>query len=146
MIKIKMMLCILCILTICFGAVTVQAYTENDVMLLARVINAEAGEGCEIEHNQLVGCVVMNRVNDPRFPNTINGVVYQNGQYACINSSKFYQQPPQIAINAARYVLSGKAYCPKNVIYQSEAIQGAVYKKFYVNTGWYSSTTYFCYG
>lgn len=144
--KIKVFICALCVMLSCFGTITVHAHTENDVMLLARVINAEAGEGCEIEHNQLVGCVVINRVNDPRFPNTIKEVIYQKGQYACINNKKFNQYPSQIAINAARYVLSGKAYCPKNVIYQSEAVQGKVYKKFYVNTGWYSSTTYFCFG
>jgi hypothetical protein len=144
--KIKMFICVLCTIFTCFSTVSVQAYTESDVMLLARIINAEAGEGCQIEHNQLVGCVVMNRVNDPRFPNTIKGVVYQRGQYTCVNSKKFNQYPPQISIDAARYVLSGKAYCPKNVVYQSESVQGKIYKKFYVNTGWYSSTTYFCYG
>jgi hypothetical protein len=138
---------VLAIVPLCFGTtVSANNYTNEDVLLLARVINAEAGEGCEIEHNQLVGCVVMNRVADSRFPNTISGVIYQKGQYACINSKKFYQDPPKIAMDAAKYVLSGQAYCPKDVIFQSEAVQGEIYKTFYVNTKYYKSTTYFCRG
>ncbi len=128
------------------SALNVQAEEYNDdVMLLARVINAEAGTECEIEHNQLVGCVVMNRVADERFPDTIEGVVYQKGQYGCIYSKKFYEYPSQIAIDAAEYVLSGKAYCPENVIFQSQSIQGKIYKSFYADFGSYGTTTYFCY-
>ena len=137
------------VISLCFGTTTTQAadYSENDVLLLARVINAEAGPACSIEHNQLVGCVVMNRVHDPRFPNTISGVVYQRGQYACVGTKNFNAYPSQVALNAARYVLSGKAYCPKDVVFQAEFRQGkGVYKVCKVNTKWYSSTTYFCYG
>lgn len=125
----------------------VSAYTNDELMLLARVINAEAGEGCSIEHNQLVGCVVMNRVKSKAFPNTIAGVVYQRGQYSCVGNSRFNAQPSTIAMNAAKYVLDGKAYCPSDVVYQANFPQGSgVYKKFYVHTGYFSSTTYFCRG
>lgn len=128
---------------LCFGT-TVNAYSNEDLILLAKVINAEAGEGCSIEHNQLVGCVVMNRVRDNRFPNTIQGVVYQKGQYSCICSRKFQQYPSQIAINAAKWVLDGNAYCPSKVIYQSSTRQGkGLYKSFSYS---YYQITYFCYG
>lgn len=129
------------------GTVKAYAYTDNDLMLLARVINAEAGYGCTIEHNQLVGCVVMNRVKDPRFPNTVSDVIYQKGQYPSVSSARFKEQPSQIALDAAKYVLDGKAYCPPDVIFQANFKQGkGVYKQFNVNTGYYSSTTYFCRG
>ncbi len=132
--------------TLSFAASMPETYTEDDVILLAKVINAEAGENCSVEHNQLIGCVIMNRVADGRYPDTISEVIYQKDQYGCLNSPRFKAYPSQIAIDAARYVLSGKAYCPSSVIYQSNFIQGKIYKSFYVSYGSYGTTTYFCHG
>lgn len=129
-------------------AVTYDTYTTNDLIFLARIINTEANDACDDEHKQLVGAVVMNRVNDPRFPDTIWDVAYQKGQYDCVNSSKFWgEYPSERSIQAAKNVLDKKFYCPGNVIFQSEVRQGTgVYKTKAVKTPWYSSTTYFCYG
>ena len=44
----------------------------EDLELLAKVIQTESGaEWCEDELQLMVGSVVLNRVNDSRFPNTI---------------------------------------------------------------------------
>ncbi len=146
-----------CILTALFtvtiGSLSVQAvdytnYTTNDLIFLARIINTEAEDACDDEHKQLVGAVVMNRVKDSRFPDTIWDVAYQKGQYTCVNSKKFWgQYPSQRSIQAAKNVLDKKFYCPSNIVFQSEGVQGkGVYKTKAVNTRWYSSITYFCYG
>lgn len=129
-------------------AVDYSTYTTNDLIFLARVVNTEASDGCTDEHKELVASVVMNRVKDNRFPDTIWNVVYQRGQYACINSRRFWNEyPSQRSIQAAKNVLDGVFTCPSNVIFQAEFVQGAgIYKSIYVNTGYYSSTTYFCYG
>lgn len=145
--------CILTVLlTITVGGLSVQAsdysnYTTNDLIFLARVINVEANDACDDEHKKLVGAVVMNRVKDSRFPNTIWDVIYQKGQYACINNNNFWNEyPSQRSIQAAKTVLDKNFYCPSNVIFQSESKQGKIYKLKTVKTKWYSSTTYFCYG
>jgi LysM repeat protein len=60
-------------------ASTTQAvipYTASDANLLARLIEAEA-QGEPYEAKKAVGAVVVNRVQDSRFPNTISGVIYQ---------------------------------------------------------------------
>jgi N-acetylmuramoyl-L-alanine amidase len=62
------------------------AYTQNEVDLLARLITAEANN----QPNQAkvaVGAVVVNRVQDSRFPNTLSGVIYEK-------SGGYYQFTP----------------------------------------------------
>lgn len=52
----------------------------SDVQLLARAINGEA-RGEPYEGQVAVGAVILNRVKDSRFPNTIAGVIYQPGAF-----------------------------------------------------------------
>ena len=57
-----------------------QIQHEKDVILLAKLIQREAnGEG--LEGKVAVGNVVMNRIEDKRFPNTISEVIYQPKQF-----------------------------------------------------------------
>jgi len=53
-----------------------SSYT-SDVQLLARAINGEA-RGEPYEGQVAVGAVILNRMEDSRFPNTIAGVIYQS--------------------------------------------------------------------
>lgn len=122
----------------------VKTYTEDDLRILTNVIHYESC-GCSEWHKELVGQIVCNRVEDSRFPNTIKDVVAQPRQY-----SVFYTTTTvscQNCQNIARNVLEGNVDCPANVIYQANFRQGTgVYKVSYVNTGWFRSITYFCYG
>ena len=59
----------------------VYTYTEEELDLLARLIYSEGG--IESYDTQLkIGSVVMNRVDDPHFPNTIREVIYQKNQFS----------------------------------------------------------------
>lgn len=51
-------------------------YSQADVDLLARLINAEA-QGEPYSAKVAVGAVIINRVQDSRFPKTISSVIYQ---------------------------------------------------------------------
>ena len=55
-------------------------FTEDDVIAVAKMLWGEA-RGCDLENQ--IGCVwiVCNRVDDPRFPDTIQGVVAQPSQF-----------------------------------------------------------------
>lgn len=55
----------------------------SDVQLLARAINGEA-RGEPYEGQVAVGAVILNRVKDPKFPNTIAGVIYQQGAFTAV--------------------------------------------------------------
>ena len=53
-------------------------YAQSDLILLARLIDREAGSSwLTDEHQQLVGAVVLNRVKSESFPNSIPDVIYQ---------------------------------------------------------------------
>lgn len=120
------------------------SYTDKELDMLSRIIYAEAGSDCiSDEHQQLVGIVVINRINDPRFPDTMEEVIMAKGQYDCIRNGSYYKQPSERAIENAKKVLCGEVVAPSNLIYQAEFPQGyEVYKTF--DTPW--STTYFCLG
>jgi len=116
-----------------------QEYSEDEI-LLARLIYAEASATNE-EDMYAVGTVVMNRVESDRFPNTLEGVIYQKGQYACTfngGSKKFNSEVPDRVKEIAREILEGKRTLPENVIFQAQFKQGkGVYKKIGVH--------YYCY-
>lgn len=103
---------------------TSNSNSWNDLELLARIINAEAG-GCTDEHQLLVGNVVLNRVADSRFPNTIYSVIYQKGQYSPTWNGAINKTPSQQAYKNAQRLLSGERFCPSNVVFQANFKQGS---------------------
>ena len=110
-----------------------SGFTEEDRRLLADCIYWEA-RGQSFECQCYVGQVILNRVYDRRYPNTIRGVIGQPGQYANgIRSS------PDPCYEAADAVLTGQVAMPRNVIYQAQFQQGSGVWK-------YLEGEYFCYG
>lgn len=81
-------------------------YSSNDYNLLARIISAEA-RGEPYLGQVAVGAVILNRVEHPSFPDTISGVIYQNGAFSCLNDGQFYEAVSQSAYSAARDALNG---------------------------------------
>ena len=55
--------------------------------MLARAINGEA-RGEPYEGQVAVGAVILNRVRDSRFPNTIAGVIYQPGAFTAVSDGQ----------------------------------------------------------
>ena len=82
------------------------SYSNSDVQLLAKVISAEA-RGESYEGQVAVGAVVLNRVKHPSFPDTISGVVYQNGAFSCVNDSNWYEPVAESAKRAAIDAING---------------------------------------
>lgn len=58
----------------------VVPYTEEDYQVMLRIVEAEAGD-CGVMGKILVANVIINRVKDSRFPNTITEVVYQRNKH-----------------------------------------------------------------
>ena len=92
---IKILLIAILLSTICYFAVNNLSENSNvsiaassssnasDVQLMARAINGEA-RGEPYEGQVAVGAVILNRVKDSRFPNTIAGVIYQSGAFTAV--------------------------------------------------------------
>lgn len=125
------------------------SYTAEELEILALVIYAEAGgDACSDVTRQMVGEVVLNRVAHEAYPNTIEGVLLQAGQYGTFSwtglvwpaRSKNLGEVRAIerAYACAEGLLSGKTErcLPTDVIYQSEYIMGEIVAK--------SDGMYFC--
>lgn len=81
-------------------------YNSADYELLARLISAEA-RGESYLGQVAVGAVVLNRMEHPSFPDTLAGVVYQNGAFSCLDDGQFYEPIADSAYSAARDALNG---------------------------------------
>ena len=83
----------------------VNAFSDEDVYLVAQLVYNEAiGEG---QAGQMaVAEVVLNRFNSDRFPNTINGVIYQAGQFENNQNIK-HRRPSEELVALTDSVLNG---------------------------------------
>ena len=114
---------------------TVPPYTDDELEMLALVIYQEVGsDACSDEARLMVGTVVMNRVDDSRFPNTIYGVLTQEAQYGRLHwtglewptRASHHSEAHAVAraYECAERILLGERFLPSDVIYQAEFIQG----------------------
>lgn len=110
-------------------------WTEEELELLACTIYCEAGsDSISDETRLMVGQVVLNRVNSPDYPGTIEKVLTQRGQYG-----RFFwtgvvwpsragrpveAHAVERAYDCAERVLGGEWLLPTDVIYQAAFVQG----------------------
>lgn len=82
--------------------------TTSNLQLMARAINGEA-RGEPYEGQVAVGAVILNRVNNPNFPNTISGVIYQKGAFTAVSDGQINVQIDEnsTVVKAAQDALNG---------------------------------------
>ena len=112
-------------------------YDDDDLYILSHLIYGEAG-GESDECQLAVGSVVLNRVKSSSFPNSIEGVVFAPGQYACTWDGNYDKEPSQRAIDNDRYLLENGSTLPDGVVFQAQFVQGEIYAEI--------DGEYFCYG
>ncbi len=110
---------------------------DEEVELLARLIYAE-GNTLGETGMAYIGSVALNRVASEHFPDTLEEVVYQAGQYACTWNGAINTEPSDVAYEIAEELLIYGSQLPGSVVWQSEFIQGS---GVYTTVG----NTYFCY-
>lgn len=102
------------------------SYNSEEVEMLAHLINGEAGATwCSDTTRYYVGSVVLNRVNHPEFPDTIAGVIWQSGQYACTWDGNYDRTPSQRCYEIAKDLLENGSWLPNNVVFQANFAQGS---------------------
>lgn len=79
---------------------------QGDVLLLAKLVYAES-KGEIYRGKVAVAAVVLNRVDDARFPNSISGVIYQPKQFTCVSNGAINNTPTEECLRAARDALNG---------------------------------------
>lgn len=117
-------------------------YTDDELFCMAAAIYNEAGgDACSDDTRRMVGYVILNRVNDDRYPNTVREVLEDKGQYGrfyytgveFVNRSDSYWEScaQDRAYRIAEEVLKSRNNIPipSNVVFQSEYEQGvSIYK------------------
>jgi hypothetical protein len=113
-----------------------KGYDDYDLELLALVIYQEAGgDACSDETRRMVGEVVLNRVDHPYFPNSIEGVLLQYGRYGRLYwtgikwperaNYEVEKHAVERAYRVAEIVLTAdNRLLPGDVIFQAEFPQG----------------------
>lgn len=97
--------------------------TADEVTLLAAIIEKEAG-GSGYEGMLAVGSVVMNRVRSSSYPNTVEGVIGQKGQFTggiAGLSNIISRGPSSTAIRAAEAALAGEDIVGGKVSFRSSS-------------------------
>lgn len=80
--------------------------TNEELLLLSKLVTGEA-RGESYEGQVAVAAVVINRVKDPRFPNTIKDVIYQKNAFSVVKNGRINAQPTSSTYRAAQEALYG---------------------------------------
>ena len=87
-------------------AVSSTAAVSSNQYLLARLVYAEA-RGESYKGKVAVAAVVLNRVASSSFPNTISGVIYQQGAFESVSNGSVNLTPDSDSIRAAKEAMNG---------------------------------------
>ena len=79
---------------------------SSDLNLLSRLVYGEA-RGEPYTGQVAVAAVVLNRVRNSSFPNTISGVIYQKGAFDVVSDGQINLMPNDTAKKAAQDALNG---------------------------------------
>lgn len=96
----------------------------DDAWLLMRIAVVEAGEDDYLSQAYVMACV-MNRVNDPAFPNTVREVLYENGQFSTVSSGKFDKAKPNVNSHLALAALESGEIKSEALYFESDWLEGS---------------------
>lgn len=85
---------------------TPPTYPEEDLYWLSRAIYSESGNQ-PMAGRIAVGTVILNRVEDPTFPDTIKEVIFAPRQFSPVANGTIYLTPDEDSVIAAKLCLDG---------------------------------------
>ncbi|MCL6453687.1 MAG: spore cortex-lytic enzyme [Alicyclobacillus sp.] len=80
--------------------------SSSDLNLMAHTVYAEA-RGEPFEGQVAVAAVILNRLQSPKFPNTIPGIIYQPGAFTSVSDGQINLQPNAEAMKAVMDAVHG---------------------------------------
>lgn len=109
-------------------------YDADVLYWLSRIIHAESGNQ-PLEGKIAVGNVVMNRLNHPRFPDTIYEVLFQKNQFTPAATGSIYREPNEESVAAAKMVMDGAQVLPTALFFNAAGLKSYAAKtRTYVAT------------
>lgn len=98
---------------------------QEQIDMLAHLLMGECGaDYCTDDLHYYVGSVVLNRIESDLFPDTLEEVIFQPGQYECTWVGGYYQEPTDRCYKIAEELLKDGSVLPSNVVFQAEFMQG----------------------
>nr|WP_309100943.1 cell wall hydrolase [Fredinandcohnia onubensis] len=91
-------------------------FSSAELDLLARIVRAEA-QAEPFEGKVAVAAVVLNRVESPKFPDTIRDVIYQRGQFQPVRNGQINKPADEESIKAVRAALTEMRNIAKDALF-----------------------------
>lgn len=88
--------------------------SENEISLMKRIAMAESGNTESIIGIERVMEVIINRVNSPKFPNTITGVAYQKNQFQTVTEGTIWKHNVNSKVKKAYNNIIKRGDCVDN--------------------------------
>jgi uncharacterized protein YgiM (DUF1202 family) len=113
-----------------------NGYSAEELLLIAQVVHEEA-KGSTLEAQAAVANVIYNRIQSSRFPNTVEGVIFQKSQFTVASDEDELRavKPSSTAVEAVKQIfVEGDTFLPADVMYFRAASKG---------TTWSSSFKYY---
>ncbi|MBO5279186.1 MAG: cell wall hydrolase [Lachnospiraceae bacterium] len=105
-------------------AETEASVTEYEYDILLHIVAAEA-RGCDLKGQILVANVILNRVEDEHFPDTIEEVVFQKNQFSPVVEGTLWSTPVTDSVReAVDYALEGVDYSQGALFFSARARLG----------------------
>ena len=107
--------------------------TDEEIEMLKYIVQQEAGSG-SYKHKCIITNVILNRVKDSRFPNTVREVLLQKNQFSSLWN--YYQkrvEPDEKTERAVNDVLNGRVEDESN---------GSLFFHSMKSDGWFSSLSF----
>lgn len=83
-----------------------EGFSANDLKLMANAVYGEA-RGEPYEGQVAVAAIILNRVKDPRFPNTVSGVIFEPLAFTAVADGQIWLEPNETAKRAVQDAISG---------------------------------------
>ena len=92
-------------------------FSKGELEEFLKCVQAEAG-AYNYESQKIIAQVIMNRVSDPHFPNTVHEVIHQSGQFSVVSDGSMSTQivTPETRGNILECLQLGKRI-PSSVLY-----------------------------
>ncbi|WP_425541952.1 spore cortex-lytic enzyme [Alkalibacillus silvisoli] len=81
-------------------------FSQNDIQLMAQAVYAE-GRGEPYNGQVAIAAVILNRIEDPEFPDTISGIIFEPLAFEAVDDGQIYMEPDEQAREAVMDAING---------------------------------------
>lgn len=124
-----------------------NGYTADELLLIAQVVHEES-KGTSVEAQAAVANTIYNRIKSSKFPNTVEGVIFQKNQYTVVKSKEQIAavKPSSKAVEAVKQIfVDENTFLPADVMYFHAASKGTYWSEKYEYYATYGNNSFFIY-